>query len=425
MIKTILYLILLLLGVGATMTSPVAGAISCLLAYLLNPIVVTETDLRFQFITTLAFLFSIVLHGPRSLRPVGTEGSLLGALWAFVAIGALSALWAQNSGLTSIENIFEVAKTVLLASLLVKVIHTELQFSYVMIACIVGVFHAAFLHTFGIRLDYVAPSFGRENGVLPESHSAVLVLFLPTMVLLAMRGKLHERVLCWAALPVVLNSIVATYMRTYFLAMCVQLALLPFLLPRRLTLRLLPVLVCGAALFVFRLTPEDYWTWVGTITSPTGEASANSRFVINNASWNMLLDHPMGVGYRNYPKVSPQYLSRDFLTSLDDPGGGQRSAHNTYFSVACETGILGFAAWAYAFGGAIWRLRRIRKTSQPENPSRVAMFAMGLELGFFGWLVGGWTMSEHEVDPAFWFVAFTIVLTRLHYQERRASIDHA
>jgi hypothetical protein len=41
---------------------------------------------------------------------------------------------------------------------------------------------------------------------------------------------------------------------------------------------------------------------------------------------------------------------------------------------------------------------------------------MGIELGYYGWLTGGMSMSEHEVDPAFWFVAFTVVLTRLHHQ---------
>ena len=422
MLKTIFYLCLTAVGVGATLITPLAGAISCLEAYLLNPIVLTESDLRFQLITTVAFLVSIWLYKPQGAQPVGRENSVLKALWVFVAIGALSSLWAQVSAHNAIDEIIEVAKTVLLASLLVRVICTERHLSYIMFACLVGVFHAALLHTVGIRLGYVPQCFGRESGVLPESHAVVLVLFVPTMILLAMRGRLHERLLCWCALPIVLNSIVSTYMRTYFLALVVQLVLLLMVLPRRITLRLLPVLIFGVGLFVFRLTPENYWEWISTINKPTEDASANSRFVINEASWRMLMDYPMGVGYRNYPRVSPKYLPRQFLTYSGSPDEGQRSAHNSYFTVACETGILGFAVWAYAFGGSLWQLRRIRKTSDPKNPSRVGLFAMGMEIGFCGWLMGGMTMAEHEVDPAYWFVAFTVVLTRLHHHERRKKL---
>lgn len=278
------------------------------------------------------------------------------ALWGFVAIGALSSLWAEASSQDALDNIYEVAKTVLFASLLVPVIRTERQMSYVMAACLIGIVHASILHTVGVRLGFVPAALGRETGVLPESHAAVLVMFVPTMVLLAMRGRPFERLLCWCGLPFVLNSVVSTYMRTYFLALVLELGLLLLLLPRRITLRLLPVLVVGVGLFVFRLTPDNYWEWISTIQRPTEEGSANSRFVINATSRRMLMDYPMGVGYRNYMSVSPRYLPREFLTYYGSPDQGRRSAHNSYYNVACETGVLGFAVWAYAFGGSLWLL---------------------------------------------------------------------
>ena len=129
----------------------------------------------------------------------------------------------------------------------------------------------------------------------------------------------------------------------------------------------------------------------------------------------------MGVGYNNYADVSPRYLPRQMLTN------GRRPAHNTYFSVVCETGIGGFLAWVVAFGGAAWRLRKIRRTSDMTRPGLVTLYAMGLEIGLYGWMVQGFFHSDHEVDPAFWFIAFAIVLSRLHNQvgtgDTRASSD--
>ncbi len=120
---------------------------------------------------------------------------------------------------------------------------------------------------------------------------------------------------------------------------------------------------------------------MSTIEAPTEEASANSRFVIASASLRMLADYPMGVGYRNYPDVSPRYLDTTFLTH------GRRSAHNSFFSVACETGYLGFAVWISAFAGAIWLCRRIRKAANFSRLTQVDIYAMGIEIGLYGWLV--------------------------------------
>ncbi len=417
MVRILFYSTLLGVGVVAGMFNPLVAVICCLEAYLLNPNVFIDFDLRFQLIATVALLVSYLLNRPRALDREGAEGSLVWALWAFVFLGALSALWAVESPEVAITAITEVAKTVLFVSLIISIVRTEQEMSWLIRACLVGVFHAALLHTMGVRFGYVPESVARtEAAVLPDMHGSVMVIFLPTLLLLAMMGTKYERLLCWLSLPLVLSSIVTTNQRTYFLAMVAECALALLFLPKRYALRLLPVLAVGAGLFLFRLTSEDYWERMRTIQAPTEEGSANSRFVINEASRKILADYPMGVGYRNYPDVSPRYLSGEYLTE------GRRSAHNTFFTVACETGYLGLAIWAYAFGGSIWQLRRIRKSGNRQSPTRLAILATGLEVGIYGWLCGGLTQSDHEVDPAYWFIAFTVVLTRLHHQEKSRGL---
>ena len=112
------------------------------------------------------------------------------ALWAFVFLGALSALWAEVSSETAINAIAEAAKTVLFVSLIVRIMRTEQQMSWIMVACLIGVFHAALLHTMGVRFGYVPASVATtEAGVLPDMQGSVMVIFLPTLFLLAMMGK--------------------------------------------------------------------------------------------------------------------------------------------------------------------------------------------------------------------------------------------
>jgi O-antigen ligase len=197
-------------------------------------------------------------------------------------------------------------------------------------------------------------------------------------------------------------------MRTGFVSLAVEVMAMLFLFPKRIVLRLLPVGIVGMALFVYRLTPDDYWDYMGTIRTPTEEASANSRFIINAASLEMLKDYPMGVGYRNYPDVSPRYLSGEMLT------GGRRSAHNSYFSIVCETGIIGFIVWISAFVGALALCLRIRKGIDFANVRPIDTYALAIIVGLLGWIAGGCFQADHEVDPAYWFVGFSIILMRLH-----------
>jgi O-antigen ligase len=428
LLKVILYVSLALFGVVAALFSPLAGAIACIESYLINPSVFELHDggFRYQLIVTVAFLFSCVIYRPRGAARVGREGWVLWALWVFAAIALLSATWAVVSPTVAFDSAYEIFKTVLFTALLVLTIRTERNLSLLMTATLVGILHASVLSVLGGRLGYVPDLPGRVAAVLPDPQQPVMVIFTPLLLLMAMTRSGAQRWLAWCSIPFVLDSIVGTYERTGFMCLLIQSVLLLFFLPRRITLRLLPALAVAGGLFVFVFTPPDYWTRMKTIENPDEEASAHSRFVINEASWRMLADYPWGVGYRNYPYVSPRYLPANMLSD------GMRAAHNSYFTVVCETGVIGFAVWASAFIGAAWLLRRIRKRADSQAPTAVEIYAMGTELGLYGWMIGGCFQAHHEVDPAYWFVGIAVILTRLHGQktetednEDRVEVDES
>lgn len=418
MIKIVFYLGLSVMSSIGALFDPLIGVFAALGFYLLNPPALLPDDFgfRFQLWATIALAVGWLIHRRKLPPRVGGESRVLILLWCYIAVACLSCLWALVSAEQAWDSVFEMVKTAVTVTILVRIIESEQQFAKVVLVCILGVWHAAFMHTFGTQMGYAPPSLARSIGVLPDPQAAVMVLFVPTILLLGVFGTRIERVISWMALPFVLNSIVSSYERTGFLALMVEMLLLVILLPRRIIFRLLPFAALGAALFILRLAPPDYWEKMSTIEHPTEEASANSRFVINEASVHMLWDHPFGVGYRNYPFVSARYLDPQFLDQ------GYRSAHNSYFTVACETGVEGFVLWAATFGGTLWLLFRTRRWDRStDSLSRVQIHAMGLELGLYGWLIGGWTLAYHEVDPAYWFIGFAVVLTRLRAQELAGS----
>src|ERR1022692_2857592 len=188
-------------GVAGSLVSPAVGVIACIEAYLLNPTAIQMENygIRFQLIATIAFLVGFLIHRPRGIQKVGREGGLAVALWVFVAIGALSSLWAVVSSANALHDIYEMFKTVLLATMLIRAITNERQMRWVIIACILGVWHAAALHVFGVRLGLISSFLGREEGVLPDYQTGVMVLFVPLLVLLAILGSKTERILSWIA----------------------------------------------------------------------------------------------------------------------------------------------------------------------------------------------------------------------------------
>lgn len=410
MLKLIFYGALTLVGVIGALVSPLAGAIAVIEAYLLNPSIYgLPVEIRFQLVTTVAFAVGVLIHSRQGLPRAGYEGMLIVSLWAFLIVASLVNFMAQYSVAIAFRTFFEVVKTVIVATLLLRAIRSERDLRFFMTACIIGVFHAAALHVIGPKLGYIPMSRAREYAVLPDDQTAVMVAFIPLLLVVAATGvSKFERILAFCALPIALDSIVNSYQRTGFVALGVEVAILFLLSGGRILKRLLPAAIVAGVLFFARMTPDNYWEWVSTVQSPTEEASAASRFEIGKGSINMFLDHPLGVGYRNYPYISHRYLRPELINSA-----GMRSAHNSFFAILCETGILGFLPWLGAFLGAAFVLRKVRKASR-KAITPLTNYALALEVAIYGWLVSGLAQAIHDLDPVYWFVALAIIIVRLH-----------
>ena len=67
-------------------------------------------------------------------------------------------------------------------------------------------------------------------------------------------------------------------------------------------------------------------------------------------------------------------------------------------------------------------LRRLRKAAKHGDLS-FAPYALGLEIGLYGWLIDGLFQGDQEADPAYWFMVLAIVMTRLYHQKVLLHVD--
>ena len=86
------------------------------------------------------------------------------------------------------------------------------------------------------------------------------------------------------------------------------------------------------------------------------EGGAGSRMKVWTQTWDMVKDHPMGIGLGNYEVVEPVYVDEGERIRL-------RHAHNDYLQLVAETGWLGTVPLVAGFflflARGIWRVRRI------------------------------------------------------------------
>ncbi|OYP33022.1 O-antigen ligase family protein [Rhodopirellula sp. MGV] len=421
MLKTWLYMTLGIVGVIAALLNPLYGAVAIIESYLFTPTVFSPELLsfRFQFNIAIAFMLGLLMHGMRSLPKVHNEGRINYLLIAYGLVGLSSTLWAVKDPDVAWRNSIDIGKTILVSLLIFRSIGDEKSFRTIIYAILVGVAHCAFMYIVGANIGWVPKKLAREFGILPDMQASVMTYYVPLFVLFSIYGRtIWTKLFSLVGLLLILDAIVNSYQRAYFVALLVEMAFLVVILPKRIVLRLIPAMLVGVLAFVFVFSPDDYWEQMKTILDNKNDGSAQSRFAIADASMKMFADYPWGVGYRNYPQISPRYLTDRWLTD-----GGQRAAHNTFFTVLCELGIVGFSLLMGAVGYALWLLRRVRKLTNMKQVTEFEAFAMSIEVGLIGWLVGGLFHSDHEVDPIYWSLALTPAIVRIQMLLRQPPPD--
>ncbi|MFB0534416.1 MAG: O-antigen ligase family protein [Anaerolineae bacterium] len=107
----------------------------------------------------------------------------------------------------------------------------------------------------------------------------------------------------------------------------------------------------------------DFLPFLGGVDVRTVEVTPANFAVIERlahwqAGWDMFSEHPwLGVGIGNYEPVYPAYA----LPRWDEPLG---HAHNYYFNIAAETGLVGLSAYLSLWAAVFWQAwRAVRRTS--------------------------------------------------------------
>lgn len=294
-----------------------------------------------------------------------------------------------------------------------KIIKTEKELRILLYVIFAGCWYTSFMAQWGVEWNIIDEV---EIGVATGGSGTHLMMFLPLMILMVIYGNWKEKLYVGAIIPFVLNFLPNTESgsRSTFLTLITVSVMLLLFLPGRMRLKALPPMIIGGLLFIFVLTPPGYFEYMMTILDPSSESSAASRALINEASFKIIQEYPLGIGYDNYPIVSMKYLPDEALTDL-----GTRDAHNSFLKITCEFGIIGFIFWVMT-ALMTWRFfRKVRRTlkSGGARPTTLQLSAMSFEIGLISIFPGLWTHNYNQLDSLYWMVALSGVLYTLQQRQ--------
>jgi O-antigen ligase len=139
---------------------------------------------------------------------------------------------------------------------------------------------------------------------------------------------------------------------------------------------------------------------VARSTSASGEApkydeSTESRFLIWAGAWQMITDHPLGVGLNHFKAhigtYEPRYAGYD--------------SHNNYIRMAAEASLVGALAMALLLLRLLWRSQQLRRQAQDDLQRGLAI---AMEVATLGVILGniyGSRFFDGDVTGNYWVLA--------------------
>lgn len=396
---------------GWTLRRPYIGVLANIIVFHMNPRQLGGglEDIRFQFVLSIVLIIAYLINIKEFTGEDGNRIELpFKWLFFFLAWGFITCIWATiDKGYAFLETV-DFLKIVIFSFLMFKIVRTEKEMKTLIWVILISCFYTSFMARWGGEWGWIDED---EMGIATGGTGTHLIMFFPMLILFALYGNKYEKIMAYGIIPFILDFLPITNegMRSTFVGLVTSFTFFFIFTPNRIRRKSIVPFAFGGIIFIFVLTPPDYWTNMATILNPSEEGSAASRGVINDATFKMIADYPFGIGKGHYSSMSVDYVPEEELAET-----GVRDAHNTYLKIAAEQGLIGITIWLTMAATTWWYFRRVRlKITNDRAPTYIQLYALGLEIGMLGITAGIYTHNYQDLDTIYWFVAFSCLLFNL------------
>jgi O-antigen ligase len=330
----------------------------------------------------------------RRLRPLSRTHA---ALAVFVLWATATVRWSLAPDDTAVK-VQTYLQLLGMAWLVWEFCPTEARIAGIMRAYVFGTFYADY-DTFHRWLGAHATYYQRyaAAGFDPNDLALTLALSLPLSFYLARRARRSRAWIYWLQMALAFLTILLSASRTGFLTACLAATIVPLgaRYMSRTERRLIALGLAAAVTGAMAVIPATSWKRLSTIGAEVSSGSLNSRTLIWSAGWQEFRERPLaGAGAGAYPRAVEPVMGW--------PTWWRIVAHNTFFSVLVETGIVGFALFATVLGMLVAAVKRMAGLDR-------LLWAVMLAV----WTVGVNTLSWEIRKPTWLLFALVLATARL------------
>ena len=320
--------------------------------------------------------------------------------------------------------IYEISKLFIIIGLGYKLIdnHKKLDISlwtYIIGAAYIGVEAYRVGRDFQGRVEGIGTvTSGDANGI-----AALLAPTVPLIILYAWRGNIITKILSVIFGALIVNGLILLNSRGAFLGLIVgssyfivYMLFSKFQLSyQRISATIIVLLGLAGSIY---LTDAAFWNRMSTLTEvQTDErVSGSHRVHIWMATFDMIYDHPFGVGAAGFQKLSPLYVPEYLFFGKQT----SKAVHSMWFQSLAELGIPG-PLLLIALVISCFRLTaRTKEFINNHDDSYNYFLVIAIESALLTYLVSGSFIDGLRSEIFYWLVMFTacvgnIFLSKNHY----------
>lgn len=419
-----------LFGVGCVLSlaNPIWGVVNYMMVYQLYPSdkwwgkPLAAFGVRFSLVAVAFTLVGMITA--RKHVPVCKPGM---TLWEWGLVGLVVIAGFMLVAGTSYDRTSQYAfeklwKMFLFVLIFVRLASTRTNLRFVLWALVAGSLYLGYDaytapdSSFWLgRLDTIGgPDFSTTSGA--AAHLSAMLPIIGMVFLISRRWS--WRIIAMVAGALTVNAVVLCRTRSAFIGLICGVLVAFLAAPRAKRYRIHALLVCGG-LLAFCLTDNHFWDRMETLTDKTTletDTATMSRTDIWKISLTMLMDHPLGVGPGNFPKMIGKYDWRYH----------KRSTHNTVVVCFTELGFAGGILFTLLLFGSLRYLYLSSKLAeQSSDPVETKLMTYGLLVALVTYFVTGLGTERFYCESFWWVMALPLCLYRVVVREATAAASAA
>lgn len=275
-------------------------------------------------------------------------------------------------------------------------------------------------------VGYLATSIGRNSGdrldglALPDGSdvNGVAAALVPAGVLLlyyAWMGNKKMRFLCFLFGAFVANGLVLFNSRGAFLGVVASCGLFLIYMmfskyrqkgQRGLAIFIIFVGISGAVY----VTDDLFWQRMSTLENPSEPGSGSHRVLFWVTTFDMLEDHPLGMGVYGYNMLSPLYLTQE-----EREGVEYKTVHSIWFQALSEVGWHGLIVFLLMLFSLYRVSNKAKKFVLAERQYQRYFHLLALEFALIGYLVTSTFINQFRAEILYWMLIFLAIGVKIYY----------